>query len=349
MKIECSEFGKTCNYESTKLISLTNAKGSKLCVTNFGAHVVSLSVADAYGNFSDVCLGFDEASAYEGPGNAYMGATVGRYANRVKNAEFQIDGIKYKCRCNEGNNMLHGGMEGFDKKLWNYRFDEKTGKLVMNYTSPDMEEGFPGELYAEVSFFLSDEDELVIEYFAKSDKDTAINLTNHSYFNLSSSGDVMDHSFKIDAEFISELDDEKLSTGWLAEVGNTPFDLRKPRTLRSCLGERLEHPMFDNANGFDASYLLNGEGFRMVAEVTEPVSGRRMLVYTDMPAMQFYSGQLLSVSGKNGSMYQPYSGFAFETQFPPDSINTSDEGLSILRAGEEFRSKTVYAFEIIDE
>lgn len=348
MKFECSEFGKTSKYENTHLISLTNANGSRLCLTDFGAHVVSLSIRDSYGNFSDVCLGFDKASDYEKPGNAYMGATVGRYANRIRGAEFQIDGVKYKGFANEGKNMLHGGLEGFDKKLWQYDFDEENDKLIMKYTSADMEEGFPGNLRVEVSFSLSDDDELCIEYFAVSDKDTAINLTNHSYFNLASSGDVMDHSFMIDADFVSELDERKLATGWLAEVGKTPFDLRKARTLRSCLGERLEHPMFDDANGFDASYLLNGESFRKVAEVTEPVSGRKMLVYTDMPAMQFYSGQLLSVKGKHEKFYEPYSGFAFETQFPPDSINNSDDCISILRAGEEFRSKTVYAFETIE-
>lgn len=348
MSIEVSSFGEV-GSKKVDLIKISNSSGSMLSVTNFGAHIVSVVVPDSYGSYADVCLGFDDAQDYCQKGHAYMGATVGRYCNRIRNAAFSISGVEYRGFANEKNNMLHGGQSGFDQKIWEYEVFEDENRVCMHYLSPDMEEGFPGNVHVEVSFTLTQDNQIVIAYSAVSDKDTAINLTNHSYFNLSATGDVMDHVFFIDADYISEVDDELLPTGWLADVGNTPFDLRKPRSLRECLGAKLEHPMFDDANGFDVNYVLNGEGHREVACVFERSSGRKMRVFTDMPGMQFYSGQGLSVLGKGGAVYQPYSGFALETQFPPDSINQSDEGISFLKAGEKWKSTTIYAFETIEE
>ena len=316
-------FGK--NYS---LFTLENRNGLKISVTDLGAAVQSIITPDRNGDFADIVLGYDTPEEYI-MHDGYLGATVGRYANRIAGARFSLGGREYRLTANEGENTLHGG-EGFSKKKFSTVFaDEDT--LMLELVSPDGEDGFPGRLTANVLFRLNDFNELQIIYSASSDRDTVVNMCNHSYFNLRGEGSVLDHELMLNADRYTPVDDKLIPTGELKPVEGTDFDFRTPRKI---------------AKGFyDHNFVLN-EG-KLCAEVYDGVSGRTMRVTTDMPGVQFYAaGMLTERKGKGGAVYGRNSGLCLETQFFPDSPNRPEFPSCQLKKDEIFMKKTVYKFGV---
>jgi aldose 1-epimerase len=312
---------------------------------------VSLTAPDRDGRASDLVLGLDRFDDYL-TRSRYFGAVVGRYANRIGKGRFTLDGRTYTLATNNGPNHLHGGVNGFDKKLWTAAPFERDGDvgIVYSYTSRDGEEGYPGELHATVWYSLSPRGALTIEYAATSDKATVVNLSQHSYFNLAAegSGDVLRHLLTIDADRFTPVDENLIPTGELAAVASTPFDFRQPHAI----GERIDgdHPQLKFGKGYDHNYVLNraaGDALRRAAFVADPASGRTLEVATTEPGMQFYSGNVLAgQEGKHGHRYGPRTGFCLETQHFPDSPNHADFPSTVLRPGQEYRSKTVFTFGV---
>lgn len=307
-----------------------------------GATLTELHVPDRDGQLADVVLGFDDVAGYESGDNQHFGCATGRYANRIRLGKFTLDGVDYQLATNNGPNHLHGGPErGIDKVLWDA--EAVNSGVRFTYSSPDGEEGFPGKLDLEVVYTLDDENALRIEYTATTDKPTIINLTNHSYFNLSGhgSGSVLDHEVWIDADRYTVVDDEAIPTGELADVTGTPFDFRTRQTL----GSRIEQL----AGGYDHNFVINHEGpkrkFKKVAELADPTSGRVMHVSTCEPGVQLYTGNGLGgQTGKQGKTYAPRSAVCFETQHFPDSPNQPTFPSTVLWPGETYRHVCVYSF-----
>ncbi|NLC32859.1 MAG: galactose mutarotase [Clostridiales bacterium] len=341
MSITITPFGQTPQGERADLITVTNKKGESASFTNFGAHIVSIKVQDKFGNLGEVCLGQDDAAQYARSDIGYMGGTIGRYGNRIAGAQFELNGKVYHLYANDGANTLHGGQFGFDQKLWEYELSDNS--ILMYYTSPDMEEGFPGELKVQVRFHFDEESQLSIDYEAISDQDTQVNLTNHAYFNLGHGEDILNHTLQIDADDFVEVDDDLIPTGELQPVEGTVYDLRQPVLLGEAL-KRRDHDMFLSAKGFDAAFVLNEKEFHQAAVLQAPDTGRSMKVWTDQPGVQCYSGQGLNCSGHDGIMYGPYAGIALETQQHPDTLHHPTFGSTLLKAGDLYKTKTVYAF-----
>lgn len=347
MSIRVAPFGVLPTGQETHVISLI--RGNMLAqVLDYGAHLHSVVVPDRLGRYGDVCLGYDSLDSYMMHGNGCIGATIGRFANRIGGARFMLNGQEYRLHANEGVNTLHGGKDGFDKKLWAYQTEEMQGadRVTLSYLSRDGEEGFPGTLRTQVTFQFDDQARLSIGYTAEADADTPVNLTNHAYFNLACQGDAAGHLIKIDADAIVETRDDLIPTGRLLPVAGTLYDLRDVRRIGEVLDRRHENEAMDKANGFDVSYVLNGTGLRPCAWVREPESGREMTVFTDQPGLQFYSGQGLHLTGKRGVPYRAYMGIALETQHYPDSVNQPSFPDTVLRAGDVYRTKTIYQFGI---
>lgn len=339
-----SFFGKTEQGEAVSLFTIKNSKNAFVKITNYGATIVSIVVPDKNDNFADVVLGYDDVLSYQ-KYNSCHGAMVGRHCNRIKDAKFSLNGIEYNLKANDGKNNLHSGGDGFDKKVWD--FEIKGDKLVLSYFSEDGESGFPGNLSAEVSYSFSDENELIIEYKAVSDKDTIVNFTNHSYFNLSghNSGTILNNRLKINADKITEVDDGCVPTGSLISVSGTPFDFKEFHVI----GERIDE---DNVslkygNGYNHHWVISGEGLRFVAELADDAGERAMEVYSDMPGVQVYTANYLDGNdvGKGGARYNKREGICLETQFPPNAINCPDFPSPVLKAGEEFKSTTIYKYK----
>ncbi len=326
---------------SADLITLTNSRGESVSLCNYGAHIVSVRVLDQTGQLGEVCLGQDTLAGYAIGDKGYMGATIGRYGNRIAGAGFEMDGIRYLLHANNGPNTLHGGREGFDKRRFSYTLGE--GSVTMRYVSPHLEEGFPGNLDTQVTFSFNDQAELRIDYHAVSDQDTQINLTNHVYFNLGDGADILDHHLQILADRVVEVDDALIPTGHLIPVEGTPFDLRQPQLLKDMMA-RTDNAMFNNAKGFDIGYVLQGEGMREIATFSLEDTGRTMRVLTDQPGVQCYSGQMFNCSGRGGRHYGPYAGLALETQQHPDTVHHPAFGSTRLQAGDVYQTSTVYAF-----
>ncbi len=346
MEIRIESFGKDYKGIPADLITLTNRTGASVSLCNFGAHLVSVKAPDRTGRLGELCLGFDTCAEYGYPGNGYIGATVGRVANRIGGASFTLNGREFRLAANNGRNTLHGGMDGFNRKRWSYETarDGAVGKVIMTYTSMDGEEGFPGELRTEVSFSFGDDHRLVMDYTAVSDADTLVNLTNHAYFNLGDGEDILDHQIRIDAEGVIRVNSELIPTGEILPVEGSLYDLRGLQRIGDLIDRREEHPMLSEAAGFDVSYVLSGEGMRHGAELYDPASGRRLDLYTDQPGVQFYSGQGLSCIGRGGKRYKAYSGLALETQQHPDSIHHPAFGNAVLKAGDRYRATTMLVF-----
>jgi len=338
-------FGRDAKGREAVLITLENSGGMKVTLTNFGARLVGIECRDRRGALKDVCLGFDSLEEYETRGG-YLGATIGRWSNRIGGASFELAGKTYPLYANDGRNALHGGKEGFDKKFWDYEQIGDNG-VRFRYVSPDMEEGFPGELDTRVTFTLGEGGELDIRYQAVGTKDTVINLTNHAYFNLAGEGTVHDHLLQVNAARVLAATPDLIPTGDFLDVAGTPYDLRAPRRIGDCLTMRGANRMFDDAKGFDIDYALEGHGLREAAVLSDPASGRRMRVRTDQPGLQVYSGQGLSGKGKNGAELSPYAGIALETQHHPDSVHLPGLPTTVLLAGKEFDSRTVYVFDAV--
>lgn len=337
------------NGESVQLFTLRNKNGIEVSITNYGGIIVSLKTFDGKGLLADVALGFETLERYLQP-HPYFGAIIGRYGNRIGKARFTLDGVTYTLAKNNGENSLHGGNEGFDKKLWKARPEPGEGAqaLALEYTSPDGEEGYPGTLRTEVRYTLSDDDSLRIDYRATTDKKTVVNLTNHTYFNLAGqgNGDILNHEIEIRASRFTPVDAGLIPTGELRSVEGTPFDFRKPHRI----GERIDaqDEQIRLGGGYDHNFVLDreGAGLSLAARVVEPSTGRGLEVWTTEPGMQFYTGNFLdgTITGKAGKVYPRRSGFCLETQHFPDSPNQPAFPSTVLEPGQEYRSATVWKF-----
>jgi aldose 1-epimerase len=320
-------------------------------VITYGGIVTMIRVPDRRGKFADVVLGFDSLDGYA-KNPPYFGALVGRYANRIGKAQFTLDGKTYKLAANNNGNTLHGGLKGFDKVLWNAKPFEKNGDagVMLTYTSPDGEEGYPGTLRVAVAYTLTKANELSIDYQATTDKPTVVNLTNHSYFNLAGegSGNVLGHVLMIDADRYSPVDAGLIPLAKPASVADTPFDFREPNQI----GARIEmnDEQLKLGAGYDHNFLINrpssakGDELALAARVVEPNSGRVLEVRTTEPGVQFYSANHLELTGKSAHAYGKRDAFCLETQHYPDSPNKPTFPTTTLRPGQTYHSVTVYAF-----
>ena len=317
--------------------SFANDAGGRMKVTNYGAVIMSIEMPDAKGRTDDVVLGYDMPEDYF-KDEAYLGATVGRYANRIARGEFTVGGRDYKIPCNEGGAaLLHGGAEGFSRKVWDGTVEGDTLKLT--YHSPDGEGGFPAAVDVRVEMTLTGENTVRLEYFAQAVADTVLSLTNHSYFNLRGGDNIEDHILTVNAGEYTPVDDKLIPTGELAEVADTPLDFTHPHLI----GERIDDPFL--CGGYDHNYVLWGEGFRCAARVEDPQSGRVMEVYTDKPGMQLYTANALAETvGKNGAEYGPRTAYCFETQLFPDSMHHDRFPSCILKKGKTYHDVTEYRF-----
>jgi len=332
------------------LYTLKNAKGMEARIMNYGAIVVSLTAPDRSGKYEDVLLGFDSVDGYLKT-HPYFGAVVGRYGNRIAKGKFTLNGVEYTLATNNGPNALHGGLKGFDKQLWTAK-DVSQGavpSLELTYVSKDKEEGYPGTLTAKVVYTLTDDNELKIDYTATTDKDTVVNLTNHSYFHLggpSAQGDITNHEITINSSRFTPVDATLIPTGELRQVTETPFDFREPTRIGARIGESHEQLTF--GRGFDHNFVLNGEQgvLSPAVRVTEPKSGRIMEVLTTEPGVQFYTGNFLdgTLAGKGSKVYKQRFGFCLETQHFPDSPNKPQFPSTVLKPDGTYRSTTVYRF-----
>src|SRR5712664_1779322 len=350
--IRKESFGKAASGEQIDLYTLSNEKGLQVAITNFGATVVVLKVPDRTGKAADVVLGFDALEGYEN-GTAYFGATVGRYGNRIGGGKFSIDGRTYTLPKNNGDNTLHGGIVGFDKKVWKAREIASKGgeSLEFSYLSADGGEGFPGNLSVKVVFALpADRNELKIDYTATTDKDTVLNLTNHSYFNLAGegNGDILDHVLTLHAKQFTPVDKTLIPTGELRDVAGTPLDFTSAIAIGKRINENYEQLVF--GKGYDHNWVLarsgGGNGLTIAAEAYDPKSGRKLEVLTTEPGVQFYSGNFLdgTVKGKGNKVYGRRAAFCLETQHFPDSPNHPNFPGTLLKPNSVFHSETVFRF-----
>jgi aldose 1-epimerase len=348
-RITRADFGKTRDGAAVSIYTLTNKNGVTARITNYGGIVVSLETGDRNGKMADIVLGFDSVDGYLANPGPFFGALIGRYANRIGHAQFNLDGRMYRVDQNDGQNSLHGGARGFDKRVWTAR-ELSDGGLELTYRSKDGEEGYPGNLTATVTYHLTDARELRIEYAASTDKDTVVNLTNHSYFNLkgAGSGDILEHRLTLDADRFTPVDAGLIPTGELRAVAGTPFDFRKSIAIGARIG--ADEEQLKLAKGYDHNWVLNegGEGLKLAARVEDPSSGRTLEVRTTQPGVQFYTGNFLdgSMKGKGGKVYGRRSGFCLETQHFPDSPNKPAFPSTELKPGQTFRSTTVFRFGV---
>ena len=342
-------FGKLKDGSAVEVFTLTNAKGVEVRAITYGGIIQSWKVPDKAGKLADVVLGFDTIDGYQ-TDHPFFGAIIGRYGNRIGNAQFSLDGRTYKLAANNGPNNLHGGARGFDKQLWTGEIvkSDRGQAVAFSRTSPDGEEGFPGTLKVRVTYILTDQNGLIVEYEASTDKATPVNLTQHSYFNLAGegSGTILDHQLMINAERYTPVNDTLIPTGELAPVAGTAFDFRKPTRI----GDRIDQPdvQLKNGKGYDHNWVLNRKqsGLQLAARVFEPKSGRTLEITTSEPGLQFYAGNFLdgTIKGKQGHVYGHRSGFCLETQHFPDSPNKPSFPSTILKPGQQYRTTTVFTF-----
>jgi aldose 1-epimerase len=335
-----------------QLFTIKNKNGIEAHITDYGGRVVRLITPDETGNFDDIVLGYDNLDNYLNSNEKYYGAIIGRYGNRIGQAQFSIADKTYVLEKNDGENNLHGGKNGFHNVFWHvYQFDNQS--LALEYLSEDLEEGFPGNLNVKVLYRLTDNNELSIEYFASADKPTVLNLTHHSFFNLT--GDLQktinNHILQIPAGFYTPVDEGLIPTGEIATVEGTPFDFRRP----TLIGERIknDNEQLKFAKGYDHNWVLDvteeNKGLRFAAKVIEPVSGRVLEVFTNEPGIQFYGGNFLNGKdvGKGGISYQYRTAFCLETQHFPDSPNKKNFPKTVLNPDEKYYSICIYRFSKI--
>jgi aldose 1-epimerase len=343
-------FGKDSNAVEIELYALSNKTGMQATIITRGAVLVSLEVPDNRGKFADVVLGYDTLDGYLTDA-AYLGPVLGRYANRIAHGQFRLGDVTYCLARNNGENHVHGGLKGFDKVVWTARdlSTDKVDALELTYLSKDLEEGYPGNMSVRVVYAITPENELKIEYFATSDKDTVVNLTNHSYFNLAghAAGDILQHELMINADHFTPTDSTSIPTGELRGVKGTPFDFTQPTAIGLRASQSNEQLTY--GHGYDHNFSLNqreGVSLSLGARVREPKSGRILEVWTSEPGMQLYCGNFLdgSIHGKSGAAYQKHQGFCLETQHFPDSPNQPNFPSTALKAGVQFHSTTVFRF-----
>ena len=342
-----ADYGKLPDGTAVESFTLTNASGWSVTAITYGGILTSIKVPDRNGKLDDVVLGHDSLEDYLKDGS-YFGAIVGRYANRIGDAQFTIDGQTYKLAANNGPNSLHGGLKGFDKAVWKAEPIEMAdgAGVKLTHTSPDGDEGYPGTLNVSVTYTFNDKGELVLDYEATTDKATVVNLTNHSYFNLGGdgSGDVLATELTINADQYTPTDKGLIPTGELAYVEGTPLDFRASTPI----GLRIGDPMLTLAMGYDNNFVINrAEGLVLAARAVDPKSGRTMEVFTTEPGIQLYTANHQKNNvGKSGHVYNQYNAFCLETQHFPDSPNNPSFPTTTLRPGETFKSRTVYAFSV---
>ena len=348
VRITQRAFGKTPDGDAT-LFTFTNDNGVEVSITNYGGAITSIVVPDRAGKLGDVVLGYDSVEEYvEHP--RFMGALIGRYANRIAHGRFSLNGVQYQLAQNNGANHLHGGIKAFHKVLWNAEPDKSDHELTLRltYLSKDGEENYPGNLSARVDYVVNNRDELEIRYEATTDKDTIINLTNHSYFNLAGGSSILDHELMINADAFTPVSEDLIPTGEQRNVEGTPMDFRSPQKIGARINEPYDQLSF--TGGYDHNFVLNDadSALKLATRVYDPVSGRKLEVLTTQPGLQFYSGNFLdgSLEGKGGVAYQKYSAMCLETQHFPDSPNHANFPSTVLRAGERFQELAVFRFSV---
>jgi aldose 1-epimerase len=348
--VEKEDFQGTYNEKQTGLLTIRNANGVVMQVTNYGAKIVTLFVPDRDGNMADIVFGYESIQEYL-DGNRSFGAIVGRYANRIDSGTFTLDDIRYHLPLNDGGkNTLHGGDTGFSDVVWEAeKINTEEGEAVkLTLLSPDGDQGFPGNLTTEVIYTLTDEDELIVDYKAVTDKPTVVNLSQHSYFNLAGhdAGSILDHELTINADYFTPVDATLIPTGELRSVEGTPLDFREPHKI----GERIEdeYEQLIIGRGYDHNFVLNKETpgeLSFAASAYEDSTGRFMEVFTTQPAIQLYTGNFLNgEKGKGDAVYNFRNGFCLETQHYPDSPNYPEFPSTVLRPGEEYKHKTIFKF-----
>jgi len=346
-----STYGTTEKGEKVDSYKLTNQKGMEVNIITYGGIISSLKVPNKAGKSEEVVIGFNSLDQYM-KANPYFGALIGRYGNRIAKGKFTLDGKEYSLAINNEPNALHGGPEGFHRVVWTAE-EAKGGdsaSLKLKYVSKDMEEGYPGNLTVFVTYTLHNDNSLDVLYEATTDKKTVVNLTQHSYFNLSSdfSKPILDHEITIDADKLVPVAATLIPTGKLTDVTNTPFDFRKPKAIGAAIEDKDEQ--LKNGLGYDHCWVLNnqGKGERFAASAYEATSGRVLEVYTDQPGIQFYSGNFLdgTLPMRNGGTYARRTGFCLETQHYPDSPNQKDFPTTVLNPGENYKTKTTFKFSV---
>lgn len=336
----------TATGKSASYYVLQNQNGIEAKLTNYGATLISLTVPDRNGKFDDIVLGYDDVIGYAN-GSSYLGATIGRYGNRIAKAKFTLNGQTYTLAANDGPNSLHGGIKAFHKVVWEAK-DISTAEapaIEFTYVSRDGDEGFPGTLTAKITYTLTPANELKLDYYVITDQDTIQNLTHHSYFNLAAAGDILGHELLLNADRFTPIDATLIPTGELRRVEGTPFDFREPTVMGARINQDDEQ--LQRGKGYDHNWVLNGDygKLRLAAQVYEPRSGRTMEVTTTEPGIQFYSGNFLNgEKGKGGKPMNHRTGFCLETQHFPDSPNQPEFPSTILRAGHHYRTTTIYKF-----
>jgi aldose 1-epimerase len=340
-------FGLTPDGSPVEIFTLRKPGGIEARICNYGGILVSLKAPDRDGHLGDVVLGYDHFDGYLAL-SPYFGALVGRYANRIAQGTFPLEGVTYTLAVNNGPNSLHGGRKGFDKMIWQatQSCSGASPMLSLNYLSKDGEEGYPGDLSVKAIYSLTDDDGLRLDFTATTDKTTIVNLSQHTYFNLAGKGDVLGHLLEIDADRFTPVDGTLIPTGELRPVAGTPFDFRQPTTIGLRIGqadEQLKH-----GHGYDHNFVLNHPMGRLdvVARVSEPVTGRVLEVSTTQPGLQFYSGNFLNgaITGKGGQVYHKHAGFCLEAQHFPDSPNHPAFPSVTLKPGEVYRNTIIYRF-----
>jgi aldose 1-epimerase len=343
-----SSFAKSVQGKDVRLYTLSNENGIRATITNYGARLVSLFVPDFKGDTFDVSIGFDDIDGYLHSTQPYYGATIGRFANRIAEGKFTIDGVEYQVLPNNGNNALHGGENGFQSVVWDLEF-VNCAAVKLSYHSKDLEEGFPGNLKVTVTFELTSDDALRISYNASTDKTTVVNLTNHAYFNLNgeSAGPVLNHVVQINADKYTPINPSSIPFGPLAEVKGTPFDFTQPLTIGGRIEEK--HEQLENGKGYDHNYVLDShDPQEAVATIIGDQTQIKMEVFTDQPGLQFYTGNFMNstniMKGRHNDDFR--TAFCMETQHFPDSPNQPSYPTTLLKPGEIFQSFTSYRFSI---
>ena len=344
-------FGILPSGETADLYTLVNARGTRAQITNYGGILVSLHVPNREGSLDDVVLGHDHLSEYLA-NKPYFGALIGRYANRIANARFTLEGMEYRLAANDGPHHLHGGRRGFDKVLWRAAgsLSAQGPLLELRHVSAHADEGYPGALDVAITYTLTDDSELRIDYEAHTDRATVLNLSHHSYFNLRDGGasPILEHQIEINADRYTPVDAGLIPTGAVATVHGTPFDFKRARRIGA--GIDHGHEQLHVAGGYDHNFVLNGKPaeLALAARVSEPDSGRTMAVYTTQPGVQFYTGNFLdgSITGKAGAVYRQRHGFCLETQHFPDSPNKPHFPSTRLEPGQRYLHSTVYKFGV---
>jgi len=349
LKITKEAFGVLTGGKAVDLYTLTNAHGIQIRVMTYGGVIVSLDVPDRKGQSADIVLGYEHLDGYLAK-SPYFGAIVGRFGNRIKDAKFTLDGKEYTLGKNNPPNTLHGGFTGFDKVLWraqSFEHKDEVG-LILQYTSPDGEEGYPGTLHATVTYTLNDKNEFGIHYHATTDKATPITLASHSAFNLAGegSGDILGHVLMLNADQYTPFDSTLIPTGKILSVKGTPLDFTSPTVVGLRIREKNNQLAY--GHGYDSNFVINrhGPGMTLAARIYEPTTGRVMEIDTTEPGEQFYSGNSLdgTITGNHGHVYKQHSGFCLLTQHYPDSPNRPEFPSCILRPGQTYQSTTMYKF-----